>query len=320
MPEENGGPETPAKLSIYEALPLITADIGAVGKNNKNRDQGYAFRGIDDVVNGIHSLFARYGVGCIPRVLEHKQDEVQSKSGTRGWHTVIKMQYKLTARDGTNEIGEGIGESLAYDDKGTPKAQAMAFKYFLTQAFTIPTEENLDTEYDKAEEMEAPKAARKPDPKKGERSAHDDRQQARGANDDVPPPEEEPPAEEPPKPRTGLANSKAAGGLKRKPGLSPAPTPDNPMRHPVSDNDGAGPDVVTPPKDQWEADALRKVLTLGGKPLGTLTKKQLTDLSNMGEDYFAQGERLKKRDVAVKAVETAKALIAFENSPEEALP
>ena len=313
MSKTTEAPEAPPpKLSIYEALPLITADIGAVGKNNKNRDQGYAFRGIDDVVNGIHSLFARYGVGCIPRVLEHRQDEVQSKSGTRGWHTVIKMQYKLTGRDGTNEIGEGIGESLAYDDKGTPKAQAMAFKYFLTQAFTIPTQENLDTEYDKTEELEATKPSRKPDPRKGERSAHET---APDHDEEV-----DPPAEEPPKPRAGLAASRAAGGLRRKPGsLGPAPTPDNPMRHPQSDNDGRGeeePDGI----DQWAADNLRKIETLGGKTLGQLRPDQLQKLADMGDAYVTQGKKLDKEALAKRALDGAKALIAFNDPENDKIP
>ncbi len=314
MSKTTEAPEAPPpKLSIYEALPLITADIGAVGKNNKNRDQGYAFRGIDDVVNGIHSLFARYGVGCIPRVLEHRQDEVQSKSGTRGWHTVIKMQYKLTGRDGTNEIGEGIGESLAYDDKGTPKAQAMAFKYFLTQAFTIPTQENLDTEYDKTEELEPRAASRKPDPKKGERSAHAPADEPEERDRETGDPE-------PPPPRGGLAQSNIRG-LKRKPGsLGPAPTPDNPMRHPQSDNDGRGEEEPEGEMDQWAADEVRKRETLGGKTLGQLRPDQLQKLADMGDAYIAQGKKLDKEALAKRALEGAKALIAFNDPENDKIP
>jgi RecT family len=175
---------------------------------------------------------------------------------------------------------------------------------------------------------------RAPDASKGERSAHDERPQARGANDDVPPPEETP--EETPKPRGGLANSRAAGGVKRK--LPPATTPDNPMRHPTrpevdghdenaeSDNDGAGfpaeeqAAALGVPKDQWEADKLRDLPTLGGKTLKELKPEQLEKLVALGQSYIDQGEKRGKRELAVRCLAGAKALVAFNNPANDNIP
>lgn len=297
MPEQESEllPEPPpaAKLSIYEALPLVTAAIGAVGKTNRNKDQGYAFRGIDDVVNGIHGLFAKYGVGLIPRIVRHEQTEVQSKSGTRGWHTIVHMQYKMTARDGSHEIGEGLGESLAYDDKGTPKAQAMAFKYFLTQAFTIPTQENLDTEYDRSEDL-APPTSRAPDPQKGEQSVH---AALRGANEGRSGPR--PPRAE--KASTGLAGS-SIEGLKKAPSAE------------QTTETGAG-DIV--PLDEWDLDKIRKLPAVSGKPLGSASPKQLQQIVSMGDEYVAHGQKQGKGDIAVAAVEGAKLLLKSMQTAEE---
>ncbi len=178
-----------------------------------------------------------------------------------------------------------------------------------------------------------PEGDRAPDASKGEQSAHAPRQQVKGADDPNVYPDPADEGEErdrgtgdpEPPPPGGLANSKIRG-LKKKPGkLTPATSPDNPMRHPTSDNDGAGFDeeraaAVGVPKDQWEADALRKVQTLGGKTLGTLTKDQLNRLAEMGEAYITQGAKLGKEDIAREALKAAKALVAFEASPEEQLP
>ncbi len=176
---------------------------------------------------------------------------------------------------------------------------------------------------------EEPKEQRKPDASKGESSAH--------AEQDGEPPEEDPtpdPAEEPPSrpagegrsgpsPSKGLAGSNIRG-LKRKPGsLGPAPTPDNPMRHPESDNDGAGfpvggdlPDGI----DQWAADNLRKIETLGGKTLGQLRPDQLQKLADMGDAYVTQGKKLDKEELAKRALAGAKALIVFNDPENDKIP
>jgi phage recombination protein Bet len=169
---------------------------------------------------------------------------------------------------------------------------------------------------------------RKPDASKGERSAHET---APDAGEEV-----DPPAEEPPKPRGGLANSRAAGGVKRK--LPPATTPDNPMRHPTrpevdghdenaeSDNDGAGfpaeeqAAALGVPKDQWEADKLRDLPTLGGKTLKELKPEQLEKLVALGQSYIDQGEKRGKRELAVRCLAGAKALVAFNNPANDNIP
>ena len=43
-----------ATPKIYKAICDVMADIGAVGKNQKNQQQGFMFRGIDAVMNAIN--------------------------------------------------------------------------------------------------------------------------------------------------------------------------------------------------------------------------------------------------------------------------
>lgn len=38
-------------MEITKSLCAITAEIGALGKTKKNQQQGYAFRGVDDLMN-----------------------------------------------------------------------------------------------------------------------------------------------------------------------------------------------------------------------------------------------------------------------------
>lgn len=294
-PAEEPVQEPPPKLSIYEALPLITADVRAVGKNNKNKDQGYAFRGIDDVVQMMHGLFAKYGVGCIPKIVSHHQDQVVSAKGSKGWHTILQMEYLLTARDGTKETASGIGESTSYDDKGTPKAQAMAFKYFLTQAFTIPTNEMLDTENDP--DGDEPMVDERSPFIPGSQSAHQPAAAPRPNGEGRSGPK-------PPGPSTGLAGSKIAGLRKADP----------PIFEPPKKN-AAGEIVGV---DQWELDDVRKLPAISGKPLGEATEVQLRQIVTMGDEYIAHGRSKGKEEVAIRAVEGARKLLAaLEPQPDD---
>ena len=45
------------KMNIYEAITKCMEDIGAVGKNDKNKQQGFMYRGIDAVMNAIYDNY-----------------------------------------------------------------------------------------------------------------------------------------------------------------------------------------------------------------------------------------------------------------------
>ena len=44
---------------IYNAICGVMADIAAVGKNKKNKQQGFMYRGIDDVMNALAPALVR---------------------------------------------------------------------------------------------------------------------------------------------------------------------------------------------------------------------------------------------------------------------
>jgi hypothetical protein len=60
------------KYKIYESVTAIMKGVQAIGKNKKNEQQGFKYRGIDDVMNELHGLFAENsvaywltcGIGC----------------------------------------------------------------------------------------------------------------------------------------------------------------------------------------------------------------------------------------------------------------
>ena len=142
-------------------MTAIFADIDYIGKTRK-ADMGnagkYNFRGIDDVMNALHSSFAKFGVFLLPEVLESKV-EIQEKEKTYNGVTtktyacsaILKIRYIFTASDGSSVTAIGIGQALDQSDKAVNKAQSAALKYCLMQTFLIPTEEPKDVENDNIE-------------------------------------------------------------------------------------------------------------------------------------------------------------------------
>ena len=148
---------------IFEAINSIMQDVDGIGKNKKNQQQGYSFRGIDDMYNVLQPLFKKHHVFIATNILESKREERQTAKGGVLIYTIAKCQFKFYTTDGSFIESVLEGEAMDSGDKSTNKAMSTALKYALMQMFLIPTEEKLDTEYDTHEVT--PKAAAKPAPK-----------------------------------------------------------------------------------------------------------------------------------------------------------
>jgi hypothetical protein len=129
---------------IHEALSAIMLEITHIGKTKTNTQQGFKYRGIDDIMNELHSLFAKNSVIILPIVKDIKQDERQTKSGGVLIYTKLTVQYDFLASDGSFVSTIAIGEAMDSGDKSTNKAMSVALKYVLLQMFLIPTEDMTD--------------------------------------------------------------------------------------------------------------------------------------------------------------------------------
>jgi hypothetical protein len=131
-------------MTIHEAIPKIMSEIGAIKKDQTNKQQGFKYRGIDDVMNALQPVLVKYGVFVVPEVLEQTREERQTKSGGNLISSICKIQYTFFANDGTCITAVVVGEGMDSGDKATNKAMAIAFKYACFQVFCIPTEEMKD--------------------------------------------------------------------------------------------------------------------------------------------------------------------------------
>ena len=126
---------------IYGAISAIMSEIGYIGKDKKNQQQGFMFRGIDQVMNTMKPLLAKHGVFAVPEVLEMTREERQTAKGNMLIYSVLKVRHHFYAEDGSEVVSTTIGEGMDSGDKASNKAMAIAFKYACFQVFCIPTEE-----------------------------------------------------------------------------------------------------------------------------------------------------------------------------------
>jgi hypothetical protein len=120
------------------------SEIGAIGKDKKNQQQGFMYRGVDDVMNTLQPLLVKHRVFIVPEVLEQSREEKTTKTGGTLIYSICKIKYTFFTDDGTNIVAIVVGEGMDSGDKATNKAMSIAFKYVCFQVFCIPTEEMAD--------------------------------------------------------------------------------------------------------------------------------------------------------------------------------
>lgn len=135
--------------TVYKAIANVTAAMAKSGisKDRKNQQQGYSFRGIDDVYNVLSGMLAEYGLCIIPRILSRTCQERSTKSGSVLFYVTVEAEYDLvSAEDGSKHTARVFGEAMDSADKATNKAMSAAYKYMAFQTFAIPTEGDNDAD------------------------------------------------------------------------------------------------------------------------------------------------------------------------------
>ena len=134
---------TTTKELIYEKLAAITSEVAAIDKEKKS-GQGFKYRGIDDVMNALHTLFAKHGVTPMVNSEVLSREEKKSRNGGMLIFTLLKMKITFYATDGSSATATLIGEGMDSSDKGVNKATSAGYKYAMLTTFSIPTEEMTD--------------------------------------------------------------------------------------------------------------------------------------------------------------------------------
>ncbi len=136
-------------MNVYQCIAAVAAEIAheGISKNRKNQQQGYNFRGIDDVYNALAPVIAKHGLVILPRCLERQVTERPNKSGGVIFSVTVDAEFDfVSSHDGSKHTVKTYGEAMDSADKATNKAMSAAYKYAAFQTFCIPTEGDNDAD------------------------------------------------------------------------------------------------------------------------------------------------------------------------------
>jgi hypothetical protein len=138
---ENPNPTARPAPAVYAAIAQASASLAKTGvsKSRRNEQQGYAFRGIDEVLNALNPALvdARLAITVVFR--DRHVTERSTKSGQPLFSVTITGGFQINcAADGSFVYVTTIGEAMDTADKATNKAMSAAYKYMALLTFCIP--------------------------------------------------------------------------------------------------------------------------------------------------------------------------------------
>ncbi len=134
---------------VYKAITAVTAIMAREGisKTRNNAQQGYKFRGIDEVYNALSGHLAACNLCMLPRVVAREHVERATKSGGTLNYTILEVEFDFVSSvDGSKHTIRTVGEAMDSADKSSNKAMSAATKYACLVAFQIPTEGDNDAD------------------------------------------------------------------------------------------------------------------------------------------------------------------------------
>jgi hypothetical protein len=149
-------PTAPAVVTSMLAVAKALGEQG-IAKSRKNKDQGFNFRGVDDVMGVLNGLLVDNQLVMLPEALSHQFSTYPMKNDRTGYRSVVHLKLTfISTIDGSREVMSMFGEGADTADKSTGKAQSYAYKDAILKAFSVPLAGNPE---DRDPDFESPEGA-----------------------------------------------------------------------------------------------------------------------------------------------------------------
>ena len=135
--------------NVYSRFSAVQAEMARQGiaKEGKNQQQGYAYRGIDQVQNTLAPILANHGLVIIPNVTDHAMVTRPTRNGGQQFHHTVTVEYVIVdSMGGMMGPWSARGECLDSSDKGLNKACTAAYKYWILTTLCVPLEGHDDAD------------------------------------------------------------------------------------------------------------------------------------------------------------------------------
>lgn len=144
---------------IYQALSDVMNTVREVRKGERNGHFNFMFRGIDAVTNAVGPALREHGVAVVPVDMHAEYVTVPTNRG-QSTNVRVRNTYRWVATDGSYVDTVATGESMDTGDKGTAKANSVAFRTCMLQTLCLPTDDRDPDHY--AYEQQRPNQGKQP--------------------------------------------------------------------------------------------------------------------------------------------------------------
>lgn len=129
-------------MKVHEAITAVMVKVGAVGKDQENRQQGFNFRGIDATVNALSPVMREVGLTVRPVLVSKDRGHATTRNNAVMNTVDVVVDFVFTGPAGDSITTRTPGEAFDSGDKATAKAMSVAFRTALLQTFALPTQES----------------------------------------------------------------------------------------------------------------------------------------------------------------------------------
>lgn len=130
-------------MEVYKAISVVQGGLAKIGvsKDRKNQQQGFAYRGIDDVYAALAPLLSENHLCILPRIISKDVTERTTQKGGVIFYTTLAVEFDfVSAVDGSKHTVLVYGEAMDTGDKSIGKAMSYAYKSMAFMSFSIPLE------------------------------------------------------------------------------------------------------------------------------------------------------------------------------------
>ena len=128
-------------MKLHEALIKVREDVGVIGKTEKNTQQNFFYRGIDQILKKVGPALITHGVNVFPELRSLDWRDIVTGKGTRMREVTVTVAYTYVGPEGDERVSVVAGEAADAGDKAVSKAMAVALRISHIQTLQIPTGE-----------------------------------------------------------------------------------------------------------------------------------------------------------------------------------
>ena len=136
QPELVPGPH--GQIGVLAAvLEVKRGMLAGVGREGEHA-QDFMYRRADDVVDGLSALLVEHGLILVPDVAVGDRHHFVTNRGNNDSLLMHSVTYRLYFTDGSSLIGRVAAQAQGNTGYATGAAMSYAYKYFMSQVFNIP--------------------------------------------------------------------------------------------------------------------------------------------------------------------------------------